>query len=73
MQTRLATKQDVDILAALERQHLNDELMSNGVNLEGQAFNRNELTLLIDKHWIVVAEINGRIIGYVIAGRWSFF
>lgn len=73
MQTRLATKQDVDILAALERQHLNDELMSNGVNLEGQAFNRNELTQLIDKHWIVVAEINGRIIGYVIAGRWSFF
>lgn len=73
LQTRLATKQDVDTLATLERQHLNDELMSGGFHLEGQAFTRTELTQLVERHWIVVAEINGRIIGYVIAGRWSFF
>lgn len=73
MQTRLATKQDIDTLATLERQHLNDELMSGGFHLEGQAFTRTELTQLVEKHWIVVAEVNERIIGYVIAGRWSFF
>lgn len=73
LQTRLATKQDVDTLAMLERQHLHDELRSGGYQLEGQAFTRTELTLLVEKHWIVLAEMEQRIIGYVIAGHWSFF
>lgn len=71
--TRLATLQDVDILASLERQYLNDELTSTGQGLQGQAFSVQALQQLVHQHWIVVAEIQGRIIGYVIAGRWDFF
>ncbi len=73
LQTRLATLKDVAVLASLERQHLNDELVSGGFNLAGQAFTPSELTQLIEKHWVLVAEVQGKIIGYVIAGRWSFF
>lgn len=71
--TRLATLQDVDTLASLERQYLNDELTSAGQGLQGQAFTAQALQQLVQQHWIVVAEIQGRIIGYVIAGRWDFF
>ena len=70
---RPATVQDVDLLVLLEKTFLNDELSPSAMGLEGQAFNRTELTELITKHWIVVAEDKGRIMGYVIAGRWGFF
>lgn len=70
---RPATTQDIDSLVVLERTFLNDELASSAMGLEGQAFGRNELTELVTRHWVVVAEDKGRIIGYVIAGRWAFF
>ena len=70
---RPATTQDIDSLVVLERTFLNDELASSAMSLEGQAFGRNELTELVTRHWVVVAEDKGRIIGYVIAGRWAFF
>ncbi|MCH1929665.1 GNAT family N-acetyltransferase [Shewanella sp. A25] len=73
MNTRLATLKDVDVLAVLEKQFLNDELSSTGGNLKGQSFNKAELTELVNHHWIMLAEDKGQIIGYVIAGRWSFF
>ena len=72
---RLATVQDVATLARLESTQLQDELVVEQRNnsLSGQSFSKVDLTCLITQHWVVVAELNGDIIGYVIAGRWSFF
>ena len=83
MNIRLARMGDLKQLVALERIHLNDEL-SDGAQahaLDGQAFGEAELRQLIESHWICVAERkldrldgqNGEIVGYVIAGAWSFF
>ncbi|MGL5360060.1 MAG: GNAT family N-acetyltransferase [Shewanella sp.] len=73
MNIRLASTQDIDLLAMLEQKHLNDELASANMGLTGQAFSAAELTQLVCQHWVAVAEVDGKIIGYVIAGRWSFF
>lgn len=70
---RLATAQDIDLLVVLEKRYLNDELTSANIGLEGQAFSRNELSELVNHHWVMVAEVDSTIIGYVIAGRWTFF
>lgn len=72
---RLATMQDVAALAALEQSQQQDELAIEQRNnsLAGQSFNQSDLTSLVKQHWVVVAELDGDIIGYVIAGRWSFF
>lgn len=73
MKIRLATLQDIDLLVTLERKHLNDELASANMGLQGQAFSYSELTELVKHHWIVVAQLEQQIVGYVIAGRWGFF
>lgn len=73
VKTRLATTQDIEILALLEKTFLNDELSSVDDNLQGQSFSNVELTELVNNHWIMLAEDKDKIIGYVIAGRWSFF
>ncbi|MGL5906827.1 MAG: GNAT family N-acetyltransferase [Shewanella sp.] len=73
MKIRLAGTQDIDLLVILEQKHLNDELASATMGLAGQAFSAAELTQLVCQHWVVVAEVDGNIIGYVIAGRWDFF
>lgn len=70
---RLATLQDVDLLAILEKRHLNDELASANMGLQGQAFSHSELCELVKHHWVVVAQVEQQIVGYVIAGRWGFF
>ena len=38
---RLALPQDVDLLAMLEKKHLNDELASANMGLQGQAFSHS--------------------------------
>ena len=75
MDIRLAHLDDIEQLQQLERHYLNDELTdaSQSYGVEGQAFGAKELTLLVEKGWIVVAEDNRDIVGYVIAGPWSFF
>lgn len=75
MEFRLANLVDVEQLQMLERQNLNDELGngSQAHGLDGQAFGAQELTHLIEKGWIVVAEDGQEIVAYVIAGPWSFF
>ncbi|MCP3129785.1 GNAT family N-acetyltransferase [Shewanella sp. KJ2020] len=73
MKIRLATLQDIDLLVKFERKHLNDELASANMGLQGQAFSHSELTELVQHHWIVVAQLEQQIVGYVIAGRWGFF
>jgi len=70
---RLALPQDVDLLAMLEKKHLNDELASASMGLQGQAFSHGELSELVQHHWVVVALVEQQIVGYVIAGRWGFF
>lgn len=73
MKIRLALPQDVDLLAMLEKKHLNDELASANMGLQGQAFSHSELSELVQHHWVVVAQVEQQIVGYVIAGRWEFF
>ncbi|MFT5790500.1 MAG: L-amino acid N-acyltransferase YncA [Shewanella sp.] len=72
---RLATPEDVLSLAALEQSQLQDELSIEQRNnsLAGQSFSEADLACLVTQHWVVVAELDGQIIGYVIAGRWAFF
>ncbi|MDB2386421.1 GNAT family N-acetyltransferase [Shewanella sp.] len=72
---RLATAQDVAALAQLEQSQLHDELTLEQRNnsFSGQSFTQADLTELVTKHWVAVAQLNHEIIGYVIAGRWSFF
>ncbi len=78
MNIRLAHQGDLKQLIELEQLHLNDELNDGSQSsLDGQAFGKAELKQLIEQHWICVAEpdnaVNGEIVGYVIAGSWSFF
>ena len=69
MKIRLALPQDVDLLAMLEKKHLNDELASASMGLQGQAFSHSELSELVQHHWVVVAQVEQQIVGYVIAGH----
>ncbi|AQS37797.1 hypothetical protein Sps_02645 [Shewanella psychrophila] len=84
MNIRPAHIGDLEQLIELEKLHLNDELNdgSKAKTLDGQAFGKAELKELIENHWICIAEKNmakdsstetREIIGYVIAGRWTFF
>lgn len=75
MNIRRAKTSDIAALAALEQQHLQDELAADkrDNSLQGQSFSQADLTTLVNQHWVVVAEVEGEIMGYVIAGRWSFF
>ena len=73
MNIRQATSNDLPALAQLERQHLNAELTSNSAHMIGQGFSQNELKSFLDHGWIIVAEINNRIVGYVICADWNAF
>lgn len=77
MQIRQATVNDIEQIAQLERQHLNDELSSNSAAMSGQGYSVNDLQQILRQGWIVVAETNSTtnsaIIGYVFAGPWAFF
>ena len=42
------------------------------MGLQGQAFSHSELSELVQHHWVVVAQVEQQIVGYVIAGRWDF-
>ena len=72
---RLASEQDISTLARLEQSQLQDELAIGQRNnsFAGQSFSKADLTQLLNQHWLVVAELDAEIVGYVIAGRWSFF
>ncbi len=74
MLIRLAQIDDVPVLSFLEKIQLEAELTQreSGV-MQGHTFSASDLTSLIEHHWIAVAELEGQIIGYVIAGGWSFF
>ena len=75
MKIRRANIADVTALAALEKMHLQDELAADkrDNSFEGQSFSAADFTTLINQHWVIVAEVDTTIVGYVIAGRWSFF
>ncbi|MCL1079005.1 GNAT family N-acetyltransferase [Parashewanella spongiae] len=73
MLIRQATLQDIPKIAQLERQHLSDELDGDSATMTGQSYSANDLNKILNTGWIVVAEIDTRIIGYVIAGSWHFF
>ncbi len=73
MEIRQATANDLSAIAELDRKHLNAELTSNAGDLLGQGFSENDLTSFIENGWIVTAEINGRIVGYVICSDWKAF
>ncbi|MFT5235105.1 MAG: hypothetical protein ACI8SK_000280 [Shewanella sp.] len=75
MEIRLAQLDDVEQLQRLESHNINDELGSESQDhgLDGQAFGANELTHLIEKGCIVIAQDSKEIVGYVIAGPWAFF
>lgn len=73
MEIRLAGADDVAIIAALERTYLHDELAGTANSMKGQAFNEKEIAELVSHHYVVVAEEQGQIWGYVFAGSWSFF
>lgn len=75
MNIRRAKIADIAALVALEQMHLQDELAADkrDNSFEGQSFSKADFTTLIGQHWVVVAEVDAEIIGYVIAGKWSFF
>ncbi|GIU07180.1 MULTISPECIES: GNAT family N-acetyltransferase [unclassified Shewanella] len=75
MKIRRAKASDITALVALEQTHLQDELVAEqrDNSLQGQSFTQADLTTLVNQHWVVVAEVEDTIVGYVIAGRWSFF
>lgn len=75
MDIRLATFDDIEQLHRLERHYLNDELGAEVQShaFDGQAFGMDELKHLLENGWIVVAKDKQNIVGYVIAGPWSFF
>ena len=75
MQIRQATLADAQAIAQLEQSQLEAELdpsQRDGV-MTGQSFSLGDIQTLIKAHWIVLAEQDETIIGYVIAGKWSFF
>lgn len=75
MVIRLATRADLDAIAALEANQWEAELAPDqrGGMMTGQSFSRQQLDELIQNHWLLLAEVGGEIAGYVIAGRWPFF
>jgi L-amino acid N-acyltransferase YncA len=73
MKIRLATKEDVAQILALEQAHLHDELGSSAISMQGQAFGRGEILELVSHHSLVVAEADDNIVGYVMAADWSFY
>ena len=79
---RLATNLDAAEIARLEQQYMNDELSVSADTMpagemSGQCFSKVQLNELIEQGWIVLAESKAEavtsIIGYVIAGPWSWF
>jgi hypothetical protein len=73
---RKAKLSDVAEIARLEQVHINDELTGESPvhgQLSGQGFDNKALTELVNRHYLVVAEANGAIVGYVMAAAWSFF
>ncbi|WP_285163272.1 GNAT family N-acetyltransferase [Shewanella goraebulensis] len=80
---RLATEVDAVNIADLELQYMNDELSSSADTMSGQCFSKVQISELIKQGWIMLAELNTdtaspgvsvkSIIGYVIAGPWSWF
>ena len=83
IQYRLATQEDSAELARLEKTYMNDELSSPAESMSGQCFSKTDISELIRLGWIMLAEISEKqtsaaqsqasIIGYVIAGPWSWF
>ena len=70
---RKAILADVNAIVQLERAHVNDELTTKQGVLHAHSLTVNEVKQLINQHWIVVAEQQGNIIGYVVAAKWAFF
>ncbi|MCG9738085.1 GNAT family N-acetyltransferase [Shewanella insulae] len=75
MVIRLATRTDIEAIATLEAREWQAELApgQRGGMMTGQSFSRQQLDELTRQHWLLLAEVDGEIVGYVIAGRWSFF
>ncbi|QYJ85599.1 GNAT family N-acetyltransferase [Shewanella mesophila] len=75
MEIRQAILADVQAIAQLEQSQLEAELepSQRGGTMQGQAFSKQDITTLVEQHWIVIAEVEGKIVGYVMAGKWSFF
>lgn len=73
MRVRLAQIEDIKQLVVLEQQHINDEVGNEQDALQGHHFGEEEFKVLVSKYWVVVAEKNQQIIGYVLAGGWEFF
>ncbi|WP_076540802.1 GNAT family N-acetyltransferase [Shewanella sp. UCD-KL21] len=70
---RLAQIKDAAEIAQLELTHLHDELGAETQAMTGQSFSQQQILTLINQGWIMLAVIEGNIIGYVIAGPWSIF
>ncbi|WP_144210865.1 GNAT family N-acetyltransferase [Shewanella donghaensis] len=70
---RLARLNDAKEIAHLELTHMNDELAPGAQAMSGQHFTEQQLSVLINQGWIMLAIVDHAIIGYVIAGPWSIF
>ncbi|GGP45844.1 GNAT family N-acetyltransferase [Shewanella saliphila] len=70
---RKGVLKDAAAIVQLEREHINDELTQPVAALLAHSFTLNEVKTLINHHWLVVAEDQGQIIGYVVAAKWAFF
>lgn len=70
---RLAKLTDIDELTRLEKLHVNDELVTDTRQFNGSVLTDNDFSRLIASHWVVVALDKNKIIGYLIAAKWSFF
>ena len=73
MKIRQATQHDLPTIAQLEQTHLNAELTSDSAQMLGQGFTLEDLNHFLSQGWIVIAEIETKIIGYVICADWKAF
>lgn len=70
---RKAVLSDSSDIAFLERVYVTDELSGRHSDLHAHPMTVGEVKQLINQHWIIVAEHQGEIVGYVIAAKWAFF
>ncbi|GGP97448.1 GNAT family N-acetyltransferase [Shewanella ulleungensis] len=69
---RKAVLTDAKAITHLERAHVDDELTTPNGILHAHSLTISEVKQLINLHWLVVAEQQGDIIGYVVAAKWAF-
>ncbi|MBR9729402.1 GNAT family N-acetyltransferase [Shewanella intestini] len=70
---RVANFDDAAHIALLEQRHCHDELNQDSGMMAAQSLSVSDMATLISQHWVVIAEQNSVIVGYVIAAKWAYY